>query len=120
MAVGCNFDAISSNSIVDELQGINVSANIITMMRGKYLVVLRGELVETFLNDMVAVEVLDKHNNMEAECHNNRVNLNIVSLISLNSPVSLEEKRKVNRTCLSPGRQEVNHFLYSTSTMHVE
>lgn len=64
------------------------------MMRHKYLVILRGELVETLLNDMVAVEILDKHNNMEAERDNNGVNLNIVSLISLNSPVSLEEKRK--------------------------
>ena len=63
-------------------------------MRRKYLVVLRGELVETFLNDMVAVEVLDKHNNMGAERDNNGMNLNIVSLISLNSSVSLEEKRK--------------------------
>lgn len=63
------------------------------MMRHKYLVVLRGKLVKTFLNDMVAVEVLDKHNNMKAERDNNGVNLDIVSLISLNSPVSLEEKR---------------------------
>jgi hypothetical protein len=41
---------------------------------------------------MVAVEVLDKNYNMEAERHNNGVNLNIVSLISLDPPVSVEEK----------------------------
>jgi len=62
------------------------------MMRHKYLVVLRGEFVETLLNDMVAIEVLDEHDNMEAERDDNGVNLGIVSLISLNSPVSLEEK----------------------------
>lgn len=61
-------------------------------MLQKYLIVLRSEFVQTFLNDMVAVEVLDKHNNMEAERDDNGVNLDIVSLISLNSPVSLEEK----------------------------
>ena len=62
------------------------------MMRHKYLVVLRGEFVQTFLNDVITVEVLDKHNNMEAEGNDNGVNLDIVSLISLNSSVSLEEK----------------------------
>jgi hypothetical protein len=64
----------------------------VEMMRQKYLIVLRGEFVQTFLNDMVAVEVLDKHNNMEAERDDNGVNLDIVSLISLDSSVSLEEK----------------------------
>lgn len=50
-----------------------------------YLVVFRGELVETFLNDMIPVEVFDKHNNMKAERNDDGMNLNIVYLISLNS-----------------------------------
>jgi hypothetical protein len=62
-------------------------------MRHTYLVVFRGNFVETFLDDMVPIEVLDEHNNMEAERDDNRVYLHIVSLISLCSPVSLEEKK---------------------------
>lgn len=92
MAVSCNFNAVSSDSVIDKLERTNVSGRNIRTMRHMYLVVLRGELVETLLNDMVAVEVLDKHNNMEAERNDNRVNLNIVYLISLNSTVSLAEK----------------------------
>jgi hypothetical protein len=40
---------------------------------------------------MIAIQVLDKHYNMKAECDNDRVDLSIVSKISLNSlPVSVE------------------------------
>ena len=92
MAVGCNFDAISSDSIIDKLQRANVDTRNIETRQPTYLVILGGKLVETFLNDMVAIEVLDEHNNMEAERNNNRMDLNIVSLISLHSTVSLAEK----------------------------
>jgi len=33
-------------------------------MSQKYLVVLRGDFEQTFLNDMVAFEVIDTHNNV--------------------------------------------------------
>jgi len=35
---------------------------------------------------MVAVQVFDKHYNMKAECKDDRMDLNIVSMISLNPP----------------------------------
>ena len=120
VAVSSNFNAISGDGVVDKLQRKKVNTMNMRTMSHVYLVVLRSELVETFLNDMVAVEVLDEHNNMEAECNDNGVNLNIVSLISLNSTVSLAEKYKVNLTCLSSSGQEVDHFLYSTSSMHIQ
>jgi hypothetical protein len=56
------------------------------------LVILGGELVQTLLNDVVSVQVLDEDYNVKAERNNYRVNLNIVSSISLSSfPVSAGE-----------------------------
>jgi hypothetical protein len=37
---------------------------------------------------MIAVQVLDKHDNMKAECNNDRMDLSIVSKISLD-PLSV-------------------------------
>ena len=55
------------------------------------LIVFRSKLVEAFLNNMVAIQVLDKHYNVKAERNDNRMNLSIVSKISLNPlPVSVE------------------------------
>jgi hypothetical protein len=47
------------------------------------LVVLECQLVQAFLDDMVSVEVLDENHHMEAECDNDRVDLHIVTSISL-------------------------------------
>jgi hypothetical protein len=44
---------------------------------------------------VVSVEVLDEHYNMEAERKNNRMNLSVVSMISLRSTVSLEDENRL-------------------------
>ena len=54
----------------------------------KHLVVLGNELVEALLDDVIAVEVLDKHYDMEAQGEYNRVYLSIVFEVSLHCPVS--------------------------------
>jgi hypothetical protein len=40
-----------------------------------YLVILRNELVQALLDDMVAVQVLDEHDNVKAESDDDGVNL---------------------------------------------
>jgi hypothetical protein len=47
---------------------------------------------------VVSVEVLDEHYNMEAEGKNNRMNLSVVSMISLRSTVSLEDENPLEVT----------------------
>jgi hypothetical protein len=69
---------------------------------------------------VVSVEVLDEHHNMEAERKNNRMNLSVVSMISLRSTVSLEDENPLEATCLASGGQEINHLLYSSRTVHVQ
>lgn len=49
------------------------------------LVVLRGKLVQTLLDDMIPIEVLDEDHDVLAERHNNRVNLSVVSKVSLHT-----------------------------------
>ena len=70
---------------------------------------------------MVAVQVLDKHNNMQAKSHNDRVNLDIGVAVSLPQPRQLIKTVSITpKTILSASRQKVDHLLNSTSTMHVE
>jgi len=57
--------------------------------RLNYLVVFRCKLVEALLDDVVTVEVLDEHNDVQAECNDDEVNLSIVSSISLLFTVSV-------------------------------
>lgn len=61
VAMSADGDAVLSDSIEDELR------------------VFRGEVVEAFLNDMVAVEVLNEGNNLELECLDDLVDLGHVS-----------------------------------------
>ena len=77
MTVSSDINTVSSNSIEDEL-GIG-----------------GGELVETLLDDVVAVEVLNKLNNSVSESIDDGLNL-------------------------TRGRNELNHLLQSSSTVLVE
>jgi hypothetical protein len=72
---------------------------------------------------VIAVQVLNEHDNVETEREDNRVNLAMVSMISLRPPPPLQwtgEKTIMNYTCLSPCRQKVDHFLNSPCSMHIE
>ena len=48
-----------------------------------YLIILRRQLVEAFLDDVVTIQILDENNNMKAECNNDGVDLSIISMVSL-------------------------------------
>ena len=70
---------------------------------------------------MVAVQVLDKHNNMQAKSHNDRVNLDIGVAVSLPQPRQLIKTVSITpKTNLSASRQKVDHLLHRSGTMHVE
>ena len=77
VTVGGDLDTISSNRVVNEL------------------VILRRQLIQAFLNDMVAVEILDEHDDVQAESDNDRVNL-------------------------SASGEEVDHLLHGTCAVHIE
>jgi hypothetical protein len=77
VAVSGNLDAVGGDGVVDEL------------------VVFRSQLVEALLDDVVAVQILDEHNNVET-------------------------KRDDDRVDLTTSGQEVDHLLDSASTVHVE
>ena len=70
---------------------------------------------------MVTIQILDENDNMETECDNDRVDLSIVSMISLLLIVSLRCRlgNKIT-TCLPTTGQEIDHFLNRASTVHIE
>lgn len=49
----------------------------------RHLVILGGQFIKAFLNHVIAIQILDQHNNMKTECDNNRMNLSIISMVSL-------------------------------------
>ncbi len=53
---------------------------------GTDLVILRRQLIQTLLDYVVAIQVLDQHDNVQAQGDDNRVYLSIVANISLNRP----------------------------------
>ena len=77
MAVCGDFDAVRRNGVVDELN-TDKSAAISpehTVQSQAYLVVLGGELVKTLLDHVVAIEILDEHDDVQAQCQDDGVNL---------------------------------------------
>lgn len=72
---------------------------------------------------MVTIEVLDEHDNMQAQSDDNRVNLSIVSKISLLPSARKQYRERVvikTRTCLALSGEEVDHLLDSPCAVHVE
>jgi hypothetical protein len=94
MAVCGDLDAVSCHGIIDEL------------------VILRYELVKAFLNDMIAVEVLDEHHNVQAQRNDDRMNLATIKSVNVLG-------RRLESSHLTTRSEEVNHFLDRTCTMHV-
>jgi hypothetical protein len=94
MTVCGNLDTVSCHGIIDEL------------------VILRYKLVKAFLNDMVAVEVLDEHYNVQAQRDDDRMNLATIKSVNVLG-IRLESPHLTTRS------EEVNHFLNRTCTMHV-
>ena len=62
-----------------------------------YLIILRCELVQTFLDDVVSVEVLNEHHHMQTERNNDGVDLRVVSKISLLAAIARRKHRNYNR-----------------------
>ena len=84
MAMSRDLDAVGRDGVVNEL------------------VVLRRELVETLLDDVVAVKVLDEDDDVQAEGDDDGVNLKVRREVSLRCPpVSLfREATEDDDTCL--------------------
>ena len=61
------------------------------------LIVFGGQFVQALLNDMITIQVFDKHHNMQAERDNNRVNLAMVSMISLRPTATLSVDRRKDK-----------------------
>lgn len=71
MTVSSHFNTVSRNSIVDEL------------------VIFGSEFVQTFLDNMVSVQILNQDNNREAKSNDDGVDLDVAFWVSLPRPVSV-------------------------------
>jgi hypothetical protein len=110
VAMGGNLNTVRSDSIVNELveRRLIQSKGIFENMA--YLVIFWGQLVEALLDNVIAVQVLDEHNNVKAECDNDGMYLSIVSEISLLScPVSViyEINEEIRLACLRVERKSI-------------
>jgi hypothetical protein len=83
MTVRRNLDAVSCDRIIDKLHKILNERSHETTSIHTYLIILRSQLIETLLNNMIPVQILDQNHNMQTERDDNRVDLSIVSKISL-------------------------------------
>lgn len=63
VTVSSNLDAIGSNSIVNELNG-KFRDRSCALFQTSYLVVLRSQLIQTFLDYMISVEIFDENNHV--------------------------------------------------------
>ena len=72
---------------------------------------------------MVTIQVLDKNHYVQTQCDDNRVDLSIISKISL-LPLARKQYRERagtgTQTCLALSGEEVDHLLDSASAVHVE
>lgn len=70
MTMSSHFDAVSRNSIVDEL------------------IILRSKLVQALLNDVIAIQILNQCDNRKAESNDDGMDLDVAFRVSLSRPVS--------------------------------
>lgn len=85
------------------------------------LIILRRELVQALLNDVIAIQILNQNDNGEAECNNNGMDLGVAFGVSLPRPVSdIKRISDQDSAYLSACREEIDHLLDSTSAMHIE
>lgn len=74
------FNTVSCYGIVYELRMFLISTWKDIMIKiVTYLVVFRNQPVQTFLNDMVSVEILDQSDNVQAQCHDDASDLSRLS-----------------------------------------
>jgi hypothetical protein len=88
------------------------------------LVVFWRQFIQALLDDVIAVQVLNEYDNVETKRDDDRMNLAMVSMISLLRPPPpfqwTGENSIMNYTCLSPCGQKVDHFLNSPCSVHIE
>ena len=58
------------------------------------LVVFRGQFIQALLDNMITIQVFDEHNNVQAERDDDRMNLAMVSMISLRPTATLSVDRR--------------------------
>ena len=61
-------------------------------MSATNLVILRRELVQALLNDMVAIQILDQNNDVQAERDDDRMNLRMRSVVSLHHQRTMQTR----------------------------
>ena len=71
VTMSCDFDAVGGYGSVDEL------------------VIFGSEFVQTFLDNMVSVQILNQDNNREAKSNDDGVDLDVAFWVSLPRPVSV-------------------------------
>jgi hypothetical protein len=66
------------------------------------LVILRRQFVQALLDDMIPIQILDEHHNVQTERDNDRVNLAMVSMISLcpTATLSVDRREDNYKLCL--------------------
>ncbi|SRR6266702_887565 len=100
VTMGRNLNAVGSYCIVYELEPTLVHDP--TSERVTNLIILWRQFVQALLNDMIPIQVLDEHHNVQTERDNDRVNLAMVSMISLCPTATLSVDRRENnyKLCL--------------------
>ena len=83
-----------------------------TFRRWTYLVVLGCKLVQALLDDVVAIEVLDEDDNMEAQCDDDGVNLEVrlVWRVRCGLVVNLVELDDLNNGWFASPRRFFYHY----------
>jgi hypothetical protein len=67
-----------------------------------YLVVIRSQLVQAFLDHMIAVQVLDQHDDVKTEGNNDRMDLSRAMWVRLFTFVSENSKRLMRELACRP------------------
>ena len=87
------------------------------------MIILWRKLVQAFLNDMIAIEILNEDHDVQAQRNNDGVDLHIVSKISL-LPLARKQYRERagtgTQTCLALSGEEVDHLLDRAGAVHVQ
>ena len=126
VAVGGDFDAVGRDGIVDELsiparRELLIRYHISLRSGQAYLVVLGRKLVQTLLDHVVAVQILDEHDDVQAQSKDDGMDLHVAAEVSLKDPHRKWHKRvDWSDTCLPASRQEVDHLLDRAGAVHVQ
>jgi hypothetical protein len=61
------------------------------------LVIFWRQFIQALLDDMITIQILDEHNDMQAKRDNDRMNLAMVSMVSLRPTATLSVDRRKDK-----------------------